>query len=108
MLQRHQPRRLPRGSWHYPALSDVLDKCELANVSEYIRRLWQTIAAFVVDCPLLLACWGGEQKLGSPHRQWWWEQKMDLGSDPRDSVGKLDGSLSSASSSASVGDVTGG
>ncbi len=41
-----------------------------------VRRA--TIFQYVVDQPIYEVCREGEQRRGSPPRQWWWEQKMSL------------------------------
>ncbi len=51
-------------------------------MEQYILRRRATIAAWVVDRPLLAACREGERLRGTPHRQWWWEQEMSLDEDP--------------------------
>ena len=95
MSRRHRPKRGPGGIWAYPASSDVLEECGLLTVAEYILRRRETIAAWVVDRPLLAACRDGERMRGTPHRQWWWEQEMDLDGDSPASVYSNDSSYTS-------------
>ncbi len=65
-------------SWVYPTLSDVLKECVLQTIDKYIRHWQQSITSWVMDHPLFAACWEGERIRGSPCRQWWWEQEMEL------------------------------
>lgn len=106
MARRKRPRRGPKGVWKYPDSAEVLKECGLQTMEEYILGRRATIAAWVVDRPLLAACKDGERMRGTPHRQWWWEQEMSLEEDPSDSEYSSDGESSwgSYSSWGSVGD----
>ncbi len=78
MAVRHKPRRGPRHCWIYPKLKDVLEECGMSTLAEYITVCRQTIAMYVVTCPVLTKCRQGKQKRGAVPHHWWWEQQMDL------------------------------
>ena len=103
MARTHTWKRGLANSWVYPALSDVLTECELQTIEEYIRHWCQSIAAWVVDHPLFEVCWEGERMRGSPCRQWWWEQEMELDLAPP-TVAVVSNDKTTLGSSSSVGD----
>ncbi len=81
----------------------MLEECGLHTLEEYVRRRRQTIVAYVVDRPLLVACREGERQRGTPCRQWWWEQEMDLDEQPP----ILEASYDSSDFSGALDDVGG-
>jgi hypothetical protein len=78
MAKQHKPRRGPGYQWIYPKSEDVLEKCGLCTIGEYIVIRRQTIAVYVATRPILDKCKQGVRKRGAIPRRWWWEQKMSL------------------------------
>ena len=66
------------GTWTYPESDKVLEAVGLHKISHYMEVRRQTIANFIVNQSIFELCWQGERKRGSPRRQFWWEQPMDL------------------------------
>ena len=95
MAKANKPKQGTDGTWVYPRTKDILEECGLYKIEEYVRRRRQTIVAYVVDWLLLAACREGEVRQGTPCRQWWWEQEMDLDEQQRNSVASYEGSDSS-------------
>eukprot|EP00957_Ditylum_brightwellii_P141836 10806476-Ditylum_brightwellii.AAC.1 len=79
MARQHKPCRNPHtGKWTYPKLADVFEKVGLYTISHYVQVRRQTIAAYIVDRPILSFCMEGERRHGtSSRRQFWWEQMVD-------------------------------
>ena len=90
MARENIPERGPDGKWKYPPTADVLEEVGLRTVEEYIQVRRRTIAAYVVDRPILEACRGGTRKRGSARHQYWWEQPLEL-DDPVIFAGEVDG-----------------
>ena len=78
MAQKHKPCKGLFGKWKYPSMKDVLKKCGLHLVEEYIQTHRTTMAMYVVDRPLYLECKEGGRRRGSMPCQWWWEQELSL------------------------------
>ncbi len=69
--QEHKPRKGLFGKWKYPSTKDVLKRCGLHSVKDYIDTRCSTIAMYVVNHPIFNKCKEGEQRRGSMLRQWW-------------------------------------
>jgi hypothetical protein len=78
MAKTHKPRWGPRNEWVYPRLEDVLNKCGMKTMAEYIQICQQTIVVYVATCPILQECRQGKRQKGAVPHHWWWEQPMDL------------------------------
>ena len=85
MARRHKPQRGPGHGWIYPRSKDVLEKCEMNTLKEYIAVCQQTIAVYVATRPILTKCRQGKQNRGAVPHRWWWEQQMGL--DIHDATG---------------------
>eukprot|EP00957_Ditylum_brightwellii_P205503 15344161-Ditylum_brightwellii.AAC.1 len=70
----NRPERQPDGTWIYPATEEVLEEVGLQRVQHYIEVHRQTIANWIVDCPIFKFCEEAERKRGSMPRQYWWDQ----------------------------------
>jgi hypothetical protein len=60
----------------------------MATILHYINVRRATIFQYVVDRLIYKVCKGGEWRMGSPPRQWWWEQKMSLDDKNADKANK--------------------
>ncbi len=76
MVRVHKPHKGLFGV--YPLMKDVLMKCGLYPVKDYIDTHRSTIAIYVVDWPIFMECKEGERWRGSMPRQWQWEQELSL------------------------------
>jgi hypothetical protein len=76
-----RPQRRTEGPLVYPKSRDVLAAARLKPMATYIRRRRARIAKTIEGRPLLTECRGEERRLGSPPRQFWWEQEMNLEED---------------------------
>ena len=78
MAKKNRPQKDSMGAWVYPRSAGVLNECGLYNIEHYIDKRRQMIVEFVATRALFTECWTGERMPGTPRRQWWWEQPMDL------------------------------
>ena len=78
MARKYKPTKDPETSvWTYPPSEKVLEEVGLYTIREYIVKRRQTIAAYIVDRPIL--CVDESRRRGTSSRHlWWWEQTMDL------------------------------
>ena len=95
MAVRHKPRRTSGGEWVYPRSEKARKEAGLQTMEHYLQKRRDTIAAWVVDRPLLAACKGGERRRGTPRHTWWWEQEFSLDEESPDRGDSSDGDSSS-------------
>jgi hypothetical protein len=82
-----RPQRQTEGPWIYPKSRDILAAARLKPVETYIQRRRAHIAKTIEGRSLLTECRGAERRLGSPPRQFWWDQEMSLEEDDEDENG---------------------
>ena len=68
-------------SWAYPKSADVMAAAGLRPIRESILRRRRTVLAAIEGRALLELCREAERQLGSPARQYWWEQEFELDED---------------------------
>jgi hypothetical protein len=73
-----RPQKSPDGTWQYPNSEKVLRDVGLQHISHYIGVRRQHIVNFIVNQPIFQLCLEGVRKRGSAHRQFWWEQLLDI------------------------------
>ena len=95
MAVKHKPRRTSGGEWVYPRSEKARKEAGLQTMEHYLQKRRDTIAAWVVDRPLLAACKGGERRRGTPRHTWWWEQEFSLDEESPDRGDSSDGDSSS-------------
>ena len=74
----HCPRKLNSSTWSYPKTEDVFEEVGLKTIREYIEVRRNTIAAGIINRPILKLCVDQETVRGTVRRLWWWEQSMDI------------------------------
>ena len=55
-----------------------MEEVGLKTIREYIEVRQNTIAAGIVNRPILKLCVDQEPVRGTVRRLWWWEQPMDI------------------------------
>ena len=73
-----RPKQGRNGSWKYPASAEVLKKARLHTISAYIGQRRTQIARKVVGRPVMGECKEAGRRRGTPLRQYWWEQDLDV------------------------------
>ena len=67
-------RRYKAGRWVYPLLDAAIIAVGLEEVEMYVLCRNNTIAHYIVTCPIMELCLVAEQRPGSWLTQQWWEQ----------------------------------
>jgi hypothetical protein len=73
-----RPQQQPVGPWVYPKSKEVLRAACLRTIKDYVGQQRHSIAKTIEGRTLLEEYMGAERKQGSPSRQYWWEQEMEL------------------------------
>ena len=73
-----RPKQARDGSWEYPRTQVVLRKAGLHTISEYIGQRRTHIAQKIAARPVLEECKGAERRRGTPRRQYWWDQDLNV------------------------------
>ena len=77
-----RPKQAKDGTWKYPHTQEVLKKAGLHTISEYIGQRRTNIARKIRMRPVMEECEGAERRRGTPPRQYWWEQDLDVELQP--------------------------
>ena len=62
------------GTWVYPPIGKVLATVGLDDIRVYIARRQNTVAQYIVNCPIMDLCLVAEQDTGLRFSRQWWEQ----------------------------------
>ena len=79
-----RPKQQRDGSWKYPHSEEVLKKAGLHTINDYIGQRRTHIARKIAQRPVLAECKGAERRRGTPQRQYWWEQDLEVELPPLD------------------------
>jgi hypothetical protein len=66
-------RQKPNGEWILPPTAEVLEKCKLRTVKEYIEKRRRTIRAFVEARPIYEACIASTPTDNNVNQKVWWK-----------------------------------
>ena len=67
-------RQLPDGEWIHPPTADILDKCKLRTIDEYIERRKRTVSAFIRNRSIYGACLASIPSAGNTNQKLWWDR----------------------------------
>ena len=68
----------------------MLKKAGLNTISEYIGQRRAGIARKIRGRPVMGLCEGAERRRGTPPRQYWWEQDLEMELPPLDGGDDVD------------------
>ena len=73
-----RPKQAKDGTWTYPHTEEVLKRAGLRTISEYIGQRRTSIARKIRTRPIMAMCEGAERRRGTPPRQYWREQDLEV------------------------------
>ena len=79
-----RPKQARDGTWKYPHTQEVLKKAGLHTIRDYIGQRRANIARKVRGRPIFALCEEAERRRGTPPRQYWWEQDLEMEMPPLD------------------------
>jgi hypothetical protein len=67
-------RQKPNGEWILPPTTEVLKKCKMRTILEYIERRRQTAKTFMTNRPIYEACIDSTPTASNVNQKVWWNQ----------------------------------